>query len=160
LHVRAAHFDSDGQRVFVIRGGKPSDSSPSDRDLPGAVETGTVGILEADSLKETGVFRGHGGEVTAGCLSPDGRYFATASLDGTARTWDVNGPERVGNTIAAGGPPSVFPDELGMRISELDAPILRQDGRLIFASDINRYRRGEADEFARIIDVATGNVIS
>ena len=37
-------------------------------------------------------FPGHNGFVEAVTFSPDGRTFATASADGTARLWDVLAP--------------------------------------------------------------------
>src|SRR4029077_2723084 len=129
---RGAFFDADSRRVFVMRGGEASAASGVETgDRPGSIETGAVAILAAATMQEVGVFRGHSDEVTAGCLSPDGRHFATASLDGTARLWDVRGPAPVGTTIAATRA-AVRPDQRTPRVAELDAPTLSQDGRLIF----------------------------
>jgi WD40 repeat protein len=41
------------------------------------------------SGKEVGRFEGHTREVTSLALSPDGKTLFTASLDGTARAWDL-----------------------------------------------------------------------
>jgi WD40 repeat protein len=41
------------------------------------------------SLKESSILVGHSSEVYSAVFSPDGRYVATGSDDGTARIWDV-----------------------------------------------------------------------
>jgi WD40 repeat protein len=111
-------------------------------------------------MQEVGVFRGHSDEVRAGCLSPDGRHFATASLDGTARLWDVRGPAPVGKTIAAPRTVFVRPEQQTPRFTERDAPTLSPAGRLFVAANIDAWRRGEADDFARITDVTSGEIVS
>jgi WD40 repeat protein len=159
--VRGVFFDADSRRVFVVRGGEASAASGVETgDGPGSIETGAVAILAAATMQELGVFRGHSEEVTAGCLSPDGRHFATASLDGTVRVWDVRGPAPVGTTIAA--PRTVFirPEQQTPGFAERDAPTLSPDGRLFVAANIDAWRRGEADDFARIVDVASGEIVS
>ena len=159
--VRGAYFDADGRRLFVARAREASDASAIEAgSAPGSVETSTVSVLDTATFQELGIFRGHSDDVTAGCLSPDGRHFATASLDGTARIWDVRGPAPVGTTIAATRAISVLPEQRAPRVVEQEAPTLSQDGRLIFASDIDAYRLGEADGFGRIIDMSTGETVS
>jgi WD40 repeat protein len=37
------------------------------------------------------VFTGHDGSVNTAVFSPDGKYVVTASSDGTARLWDLEG---------------------------------------------------------------------
>jgi WD40 repeat protein/serine/threonine protein kinase len=159
--VRGAFFDADSRRVFVMRGGEASAGSGIETgDGPGSIETGAVAILDAATMQEVGVFRGHSDEVIAGCLSPDGRNFATASLDGTARIWDVGGPEPVGTTIAATRASSRRSDERAKRIAALETPTVSQNGRFLVAASIDAFRRGEADDIAQIIDVETGAVVS
>ena len=158
-HFAAAFFDSEGGRVFLVRASEPSDSSGVDsRDNTISLEPISLTVLDGGDLKEAIVFRGHSDLVTSGCLSPDGRYFTTGSLDGTARIWDVRGPAHIGTMIAASRLAAVGSDQRGT--AELNAPTLSQDGRLILAADIKAYRRGETDEFARIIDVASGKIVS
>ncbi|HWO00948.1 MAG TPA: hypothetical protein VNS63_16935, partial [Blastocatellia bacterium] len=45
----------------------------------------------------------HSGDITAMAFNPDGRYLATASLDGTARIWDVTTGRQLG-LMEPGGP--------------------------------------------------------
>lgn len=49
----------------------------------------------------TRAFRGHNNRVRALSPSPDGRYFASASDDGTLRLWDL-GPKKELNIVAVG----------------------------------------------------------
>ncbi|HEY2253301.1 MAG TPA: hypothetical protein VGH74_19645, partial [Planctomycetaceae bacterium] len=160
-HVRVAFFDHDGRRAFEIRAAEPSDSSAAEpRDPAHPLEPNSVAVLDAESLQQTGVFRGHSEQVTAGCLSPDGRYFTTGSLDGTARLWDVRGPADIGTVIAATRAAAARADQPTTRFAAQAAPTLSQDGRLMLAAEVDAYRRGKVDELARIIDVATGEVVS
>lgn len=158
--VRSAFFDGDGRHLFVVRAGDGRDESSIDRDASRVGETGAITVLDAHSLEEMGTFRGHTEDVTAGQLSPDGRYVATGSLDGTARLWDVRGPADVGMVIAATPFVPVRGEPRPARFAELNAPTLSQDGRLMLATDVDAYRRGESDEFARVVDVASGKVIA
>jgi WD40 repeat protein len=50
-------------------------------------------------------FAGHRSGVTCVCLSPDGQYALSGSLDRTVRLWEV-GTGRCRRTFAAGAPVS------------------------------------------------------
>jgi len=49
----------------------------------------TVRIWDADSGTEIAQLKGHAREVRSAGFSPDGKHVVTASLDNTARIWDV-----------------------------------------------------------------------
>ena len=160
-HVGAAFLDSDGRRVFVVSAASPSGTPVAEsQGQASAGAPGSVAVLDAGSLQETGALRGHSDRVTGGCLSPDGRQFATCSVDGTARIWDAHGPAPYVRTIAPARAASSSHDQTSTGRAPVHAPTLSRDGRLMLAADLDAYRRGESKELGRIIELATGHVIS
>jgi len=47
------------------------------------------GIFLWTSTHERAILKGHTAALTAVAYSPNGKYLATGSLDGTARVWDA-----------------------------------------------------------------------
>src|SRR2546423_4624005 len=47
------------------------------------------GTLLWTSTHERAILKGHTAALTSVAYSPDGKYLATGSLDGTARVWDA-----------------------------------------------------------------------
>jgi eukaryotic-like serine/threonine-protein kinase len=70
----AMDLSRDGRRVIVTSGGFPGHPPV---------------ILDTTSLAVVATLHGHEAPVYAVALSPDGRRAATASVDHTARLWDV-----------------------------------------------------------------------
>ncbi|RPI99474.1 MAG: hypothetical protein EHM39_06455, partial [Chloroflexi bacterium] len=56
--------------------------------LAGSLESAEVGISAEPA--QAAVWQGHSGKVAGLSFSPAGSYIASASLDGTARLWDIN----------------------------------------------------------------------
>jgi WD40 repeat protein len=69
--------------------------------------------------------KGHGGTVTAASFSPDSRHIVTASVDTTARVWDISGDEPTAIVINGHSQPvsaAVFsPDGLRVLTASQDA---------------------------------------
>jgi len=91
--VTSALFSPDGKiiatassdhtaRIWDAASGKLLHILPGNND---ASPSGSEGIL--GEVKD--IILGHTGEVTSAVFSPDGRQIVTASMDGTARIWDV-----------------------------------------------------------------------
>jgi WD40 repeat protein len=75
--LATALYDSRGRRCYhleqcLLLGGKSE-----------------VKVWELGTGKEVLALKGHSGEVTAVCYSPDGRRLATASTDRTVKVWDA-----------------------------------------------------------------------
>jgi WD40 repeat protein len=57
--------------------------------LAAAMDDYRISIFSADTGGEIRALRGHTGEVYDLAFSPNGRHLVSASLDGTARVWDL-----------------------------------------------------------------------
>jgi hypothetical protein len=56
-------------------------------------------MVETESI----ILRGHGDVIFALSFSPDGRWLATGSMDGTARLWDLKSPNAAAEPIVLQG---------------------------------------------------------
>ena len=103
-------------------------------------------MWDAATGKELATLTGHWALVNSAAFSPAGTWIVTASVDGTARVWDVS---TTLNTGAATG------KELATLIGHTDmvtSAAFSPDGtRLVTASD---------DKTARVWDTATGKALS
>jgi WD40 repeat protein len=61
----------------------------ADRVISHDMATSRLFVLDVAPGAASGVMLGHTSEITSARASPDGSRFATASLDGTVRTWDA-----------------------------------------------------------------------
>jgi WD40 repeat protein/serine/threonine protein kinase len=140
---------------------------------------------DRDRLPILGVH--HDAAIEAAAFSPDGRYFATASLDHTTRIWDPVTGRQVGKTLhhaAACGMPCFSPDSRKIVTTGADGVVMLWDtqtgeplgppmrhGRrdldalsdvlsCVFSSDGKRILTGSLDHTARVWDAASGKEIA
>jgi WD40 repeat protein len=98
----SAAFSPDGRQVLLFPGREHLENKRRGwfgRDgglvLLATPEDRVVSLREVATGKEVAVFKGHEGDVTSACFSPDGRRVVTTSPDWTARLWDAaTGRER------------------------------------------------------------------
>ncbi|HJT78081.1 MAG TPA: WD40 repeat domain-containing protein, partial [Gemmataceae bacterium] len=130
-----------GRRVFLFPEQAKSEPWEAGAAQPDAPDARTVSVRDVATGNEVAVFQGHEDDVTGACLSPDGHFLVTASLDGTARLWDATDDEELIPTYRGEGP--------------LRAALFRPDGRQVLVASAS-YRDAQWEGFARIWDVAGG----
>jgi WD40 repeat protein/tRNA A-37 threonylcarbamoyl transferase component Bud32 len=74
--IEEARFSTDGRYLLGFRRGHIHKRE-------------RVSIWDAETGKPHALLAGHQGDVTSATFSPDGKWVATTSTDGTARVWDV-----------------------------------------------------------------------
>ncbi len=101
-----AQADAMAARSAALAAGDPEASMLLARAALRVARTtdATSALLSAQAQYFDGRLRGHTGPVNAVTFSPDGRWLATASTDGTAKLWRV-GERGAAATLAAGGGP-------------------------------------------------------
>jgi WD40 repeat protein len=63
--------------------------SPNGMFVAAAMEDHSIAIFDVESERQTRFLRGHTGDVYDLAYNPDGQRLVSASLDGTARIWDM-----------------------------------------------------------------------
>jgi WD40 repeat protein len=135
----SAVLSRDGQRVFLFPERAKSEPWEASAAQPDAPDARTVSVRDVATGNEVAVFQGHEDDVTGACLSPDGRFLATSSVDGTARFWDAVEDTELIPTYRGEGP--------------LRAALFRPDGRQVLVANAS-YWDDQWDSLARIWDVA------
>jgi len=94
LDLGAAALDSSEappSRTVIQRGGPSAIAlSPDGRALACARGTGEIWLLDLASGEWAGILEGHRTEAAGLVFHPTRRLLASASLDGTARLWDLD----------------------------------------------------------------------
>src|SRR5262249_8370506 len=88
-----AVFSRDGKRLFAYpeRVQNPGSNfiAPRYAFYAEGPATRTVAVREVSPGKAVALLKGHEDKIPSACLRPGGRELVTASLDGTARVWDI-----------------------------------------------------------------------
>ena len=74
-------------------------------------------VWEASTGKAVAVLRGHTAEVNSAVFSPDGKWIATASSDGTVQMWEAS----TGKAVA----------ELRGHMAEVNSAVFSPDGKWV-----------------------------
>jgi WD40 repeat protein len=93
VQTRAANDDSDDRNLIAsLPAADVVNRAEFSRDgelAVGAIDNGEAVIWSTDSGKPVAVLKGHSGPVTSAVFGDRDAAGVTASVDGTARTWDV-----------------------------------------------------------------------
>lgn len=159
---------------------------PGNRDAANYLLSAVVfGHGDGDRLPIFGVH--HDAAIEEAAFSPDGRLFATASLDHTTRIWDAATGRQVGRTLHHGGQcgmPCFSPDGRKLLTTGADGVVMLWDARtgqplakpmrhgrrdldslsavmtVVFSSDGKQILTGSLDHTARVWDAASGKEIA
>ena len=85
--VSSASFSPDGRMLLVT----PRSDEADDAELVAIDARNEALLIEIETGETVRAYGPHDGEVLSGRFSPDGRRVLTASRDGKARLWNVDG---------------------------------------------------------------------
>jgi eukaryotic-like serine/threonine-protein kinase len=105
--------------------------------------------------QEIHLWRGHSAPVNGLAMAPDGRFFVSASDDGTARIWDLQPPDS-GAAAAAASPCTIL-------FSPAEVPSMNRDEVTVFGLAVSPAQdRVVAAEYHRLLvcDPRTGTVLT
>jgi WD40 repeat protein len=111
--IRTAQLSADGRQVLILLKQARTDHFKSWRvermgdkpRLPPADEALQVVTLWDVATDRLTTVEGHAHEISSATLTADGREFATSSLDGSARLWDVESGQDVVTVLQGHGGP-------------------------------------------------------
>jgi WD40 repeat protein/tetratricopeptide (TPR) repeat protein len=118
--------------------------SPDGLQLAVCVLDHGIQLIDSDSGRTERVFRGHNGGAMSICFSADGRFLASAGIDGRVKLWDLTRPDQP-QTISAGG----------SFIADLES--LPDGERVVLAGAFNSaLGSNRRERVARLVNLATG----
>jgi WD40 repeat protein/tRNA A-37 threonylcarbamoyl transferase component Bud32 len=135
-----AVFSRDGKRLFAyserLQNRGTHAVTPRYAFYAEGPATRTVAVREVAPGKAVTLLKGHEDKISAACLRPDGRELVTASLDGTARVWDIAGSGEVARVLPGEG--------------SVETALFSPDGRRVLVANW-----AYQESFGRIWDRAT-----
>jgi WD40 repeat protein len=124
--------------------------SPDGRFL--AAGSTVIDLWDTQSWRKAKTLGGHAGEIRGLAFSPDGSHLATASIDTTARIWNVATGERSWTLRSEG---VALPTERGLAGDPVRLPVLA----VAFSPDGKRLVTGGTDRTVHLWDVASGKLL-